>query len=469
MHCALCIEKENLLMRVFTDIEGLMYYANVHLMLDELDIVLVRNQILDLLQIKDYIISEIDYDSVESLTEPSTLLAPILEYAVGANIVSADETLFLASKIMGMLILRPSDLIDVYNGYIKKPQRFSEWFFDYNVKSNYFDSISQHNRHWEAKGTTGKLEVAILNSDISFDKSNKYPECDICIENEGWSGSINHTLRTVPVVLGDQDWFWYFEKSTTIAHKIVIANNHHTKAKFDINSLELLFDFNAVMPHYFVGFDTDASTHSHQHLVGGYKLMPLFKAKTLKTYRSALYPLVEIGLVDWYNTVIRLVGVDKKYILECARYILSYYQTQFGETGFAACLRKDKEGKLILELTLTTGNGHLDNVLKSDIISVIDNLGVVHLDSNVASDIKEIEQFLTKEVKFVSEKLPSHLEKYKPMIEKLLKEVGSSKITPLESELNVRDEINAQCETMLKSIAVYTPEQVDEFFKGLMA
>jgi len=445
-------------MRVFNDVEGLIYYANVHLMLDELDIVLVRNQLLDLLKLENYIISEIDCEMIENLNEPSTLLNPILEYAVGAGIVQSDNVDTLASKIMGLLILRPSDIVNVVNGGLRKPQKITEWFYDYNIKSNYINILEQaHNKHWEAKGTTGKIEVAILQESTFKDSDTKYPECDICIENEGFHAHNKHTLRTVPIVLGEQDdWFWYYVSRNAIAHQINIVNNNHTKSKWDISSLDLLFDFNDILPHFFVGF-LQSIHQKHQHLIGGYKLLPLFKAKLSQVFKCAEFPLVEIGRVDWYSTVLRISGVEKKYMLECTKTILQKWTSMDSNNTFGACLHKDKEGKFVLELFLNNNNVG-QSILKSDVVTLLDIMGVVHLDSNLIKDIGEMERYLTKEIKYIPDRLPTNLTHYKSLIEKLVKEVGNSKLTALEAELTLKDEINLQCEELLKGMQAFDIE-----------
>jgi UDPglucose--hexose-1-phosphate uridylyltransferase len=438
-------------MRVFNDIEGLIYYANVHLMLDELDIVLIRNQVLDELRIKDYIISQVDYASIENLTEPSTLLAPILEYAVSQGITTTDQMDEFASKIMGLLVMRPSDLIDIFGGF-KKPQKVSEWFYDYNIKSGYIKINQSRYKHWDAKGTVGKLEVSILNHTKESEGCvDSYPECDICIENEGHHNHRRHTLRTVPVVIGKQDWFWYYVQDSILSHQIVVANNNHIKAKLSEDSLDWLFDFGQVMPHYFVACDSNTASNEHQHLIGGYKMLPLFRAKNRLELKCAKYPLVELGIVDWYSTVLRIVGVDRVRMLECGKAVVREW-LGYGNT-FGACLHKDKEGKFILEISLSNSNGHAVPFRNTE-LGILDILGMVYLDGITSDDLSDIERYITKEVKYSPDKLSVNLASHQSIVDKLVRDVGSSKISALEAQLNIKDELNAASEKLLSSMAI---------------
>ena len=42
-----------------------------------------------------------------------------------------------------------------------------------------------------------------------------YPKCTICHENEGFAGRDKRTLRTLPVTLGGESWFWQFSPTAT--------------------------------------------------------------------------------------------------------------------------------------------------------------------------------------------------------------------------------------------------------------
>ena len=48
---------------------------------------------------------------------------------------------------------------------------------------------------------------------------------------------------------------------------------------------------------------------------------------------------------------------------------------------------------------------------------------------------------------------------HKNMIERLVKAVGSSKISPVEAKLNIKDEINRVCEEILVNTAVFKPDE----------
>ena len=61
-------------------------------------------------------------------------------------------------------------------------------------------------------------------------------------------------------------------------------------------------------------------------------------------------------------------------------------------------------------------------------------------------------KILTKELNL---KTAGNLDKHLRMIQKLMKEVGTTKLSPIEAALDVKEVINNTLESALKDIAVY--------------
>ena len=78
-------------MLIYPSVESLLYYAQSHLLLDDLDVVWARNLILDELKLTDYVQYEVDYEAIESLDRPDTVLAPLVNYAVDNGIITEDK------------------------------------------------------------------------------------------------------------------------------------------------------------------------------------------------------------------------------------------------------------------------------------------------------------------------------------------------------------------------------------------
>ena len=85
-------------MIIYPSIEGLLYYAQAHLLLDDLDVVYVRNRILDELKLTDYEEYEVDYEAIEAMTAPDEVLNPIVNYAVENGIIQGMTETTLVPK-----------------------------------------------------------------------------------------------------------------------------------------------------------------------------------------------------------------------------------------------------------------------------------------------------------------------------------------------------------------------------------
>jgi UDPglucose--hexose-1-phosphate uridylyltransferase len=375
---------------------------------------------------------------------------------------------------MSILSKRPSELADMYTSAAKNPQKASDWYYDYSIKSNYINITElDTNKHWEGKGTAGKLEF-VINVAKLLDKplEGKYPMCELCLENEGYAPLNRHNMRTIPLELCGKPWFWQFVKRGIIGHHSLIVNNDHLPHT-DVQMLAALFDYNDLVPHYFIGClgkGTQPKSQQHQHFEGGYKTMPLFKAKSLVTYRSSLYPLVEISQVEWYCTTLRIVGADRRRIIDCGQAILQAWSHVDTGNWASVCVRRDKEGKSILEIILHrpgSADSQAWHNVKADGVSLMDMLGVVELRGSLDSELTEIERFLTKEVKLVMDKLPAHLQQHASMIAKLVKDAGSSKTTALEAQLMIRDELHTLIESMLSNHIALDDKAMQSFLDKL--
>lgn len=455
-------------------VQKLVVYASVHLNLDELDITCVRNALLSELDITEYALYQVSEDDISGYTEPSALVEPIVEYALQKEIIVDSEYDSFASKIMGLLSKKASELaLEFENAthsssdFAKGISKATEWFYDYNKKNGYVSDVNiAKNKHWDAKGTRGKIEVVVNKTNKLENVSGEYPQCEYCSENQGYARTLKSNLRSLPIELGGEQWLWSYSQYSIIYHQILLANTQHQKHKVDRSTIKKMFDFNKALPHYFVACNI-ANDKQHEHFVGGQKIMPIFRAEVLQPLKSTVHPLIEIGQVDWYCNVFRLVGVDEKRLIDCTDDFVQTWYSLGKNNKVGLCVRKDKIGKYIVEISLQSGD-HGASIVKQDKVNMLDILGVVSIDSNIDQDMEEIEQYVTKEIKFAADKLPDNLKKYKTSMEKLLKEVGTSKVGKLEAHLNVRDEINILCEDLLKGIKSFaSASQKEEFSKKL--
>jgi len=484
-------------MVIYQNIASLLHYANVNLDLDELDTVWARNLLLSELKLTGYIDYEIDEAAVEELKCPDTLLDPITAYAVTQGVITADHKESFETRIMNILMRRPGEIADTFERVrSKNPQRAGDWLYDSCIKANYVKlSAISKNKHWDAKGTKGKLEVTI--NTAKPEKSNKdtaaaltaknenYPLCVICKENEGFDNgvTVRQNLRTIPLTLGGEEWFWQFSPYSYYNQHMIACNRYHVPMDVNAAAIGKLFDFIDYMPHYFIGCNASlprigGSILTHDHFQGGYKQLPMQKAPIRVKMASDEFKLLEVGIIDWYNNALRISGTHRQMVLDLAVKVSDAWAKYSDEAaGVVAAtgetrhnsnspiVRKDG-GKYVCELILRnnrTDDKYPDGIfhahpefhhIKSEAIGLIEAQGLFILPGRLDRQLGEVVGYITREVKFSADKLTPDMVMFKGMIERLI-EANKGKPTKLEAELAVRDEVNRVCENILVNTAVF--------------
>lgn len=488
-------------MLIYPSVESLLYYAQTNLLLDDLDVIWARNLILDELKLHDYVQYEVDYEAIEALDRPDTVLEPLVNYAVENGIITEDKREYFAGKLMNIVSKRPGEVTDIFNDlHRKSPVKAFDWLYDYGIKSDYVKLTKiNENIKWEAKGTRGKLEITI--NVCRPEKNNKktaealkatktdYPACTICKENEGYAygSQIRQTLRTVPIELGGEEWFWQFSPYAYFNQHGIAVNSEHTPMKVDGSTFVKLCDFVDFMPGYFIGCNAalprvGGSVLTHDHFQGGAKILPMQKAPALIKLKCKEYPYIDMCIVDWYNSVLRLQCSNREKLIEFARKVNDAWadyndesidiisKTDEQHNAITPIVRK-VEDKYIIDIVLRnnrTSKEYPDGIfhahpeyhnIKSESIGLIEAMGLFVLPGRLAAQTALIEKYLTKEERYSEAKLPEDMKCHKDMIERLLKAAGSSKLTAVEAKLNVKDEINRVCEEILINTAVFKPTE----------
>ena len=488
------------------EIEKLLAYGQVHLLLDELDVPYVRNTLIAELKITECIPHEAEMGEIEEMTVPNPALEPIIARAIESKIITEAGSAAFSDKIMNLLTKRPSEINDMfYNLKQKSPQKAFEWLYDYSIKSGYINYAEiQKNRHWEAKGTKGKIEITVNrsrpeknNKDIekaASEKGERYPLCPLCKENEGYVGKgvSRKTLRTVPMLLDGEDWFWQFSPYSYFNQHGIAINGAHTPMRVDRNTFAKLLAFTDFVPSYFIGCNASlprigGSVLAHDHFQGGRSPMPMFKAPILKSLKSAAFPYIKIEMLDWYNSVIRISYTTKCHLADFAEHLRAGWEAYtnkdagiIASTGevkhnaMAVVARKMQDGNYCFDLILRNNRtseefpdgifaAHPENrPIKSEAVGIIESLGLFILPGRLDAQLEKIERFLTKEARYSAARVDADLAAFSDIIAKLIKEAGSAKLSAMEAHLNVKDEVNRICEEILYDTAVFKKDEAGQ-------
>lgn len=148
-------------------IEKLLVYGEENNLLGEWDSVQARNEIRDILKIKEAPAEEFKtYTEDEIPEEPQPILDGLLEYAVEKSIINdtITEKDQLDTEIMGALTPRQSEIAERFyttanNIAIKAA---ADQYYEFAQKSNYIrKSRIDKNLNWKSETEYGQLEITI--------------------------------------------------------------------------------------------------------------------------------------------------------------------------------------------------------------------------------------------------------------------------------------------------------------------
>ena len=137
-------------------------------------------------------------------------------------------------------------------------------------------------------------------------------------------------------------------------------------------------------PHYFLGSNADlpivgGSILAHDHFQGGNYEFAMAKAPIEQTYSIKGYEEVEVGIVKWPMSVLRLTGSDENKIIDLADHILTTWRGYTDEKAFIYAETDGEPHNTITPIARKVGEEYqLDLVLRNNITTKEHPLGVYH-------------------------------------------------------------------------------------------
>ena len=384
-------------MKIETCIDSLVSYAMNCGLAEPCDHVVLVNRLLDLLRMDDYTPSE------EILSEDlEEILAGILEYAVENGLCDDGITAkdIFDTRIMGALTPMPREVIGVFRYlYEQDPEAATDWYYKFSCDTDYIRRyrISKDMR-WKYASAYGEMDITINLSKPEKDPKaiaaaknapqNAYPKCQLCVENEGYAGRMNHPARAnhriIPIEICGQDWCLQYSPYVYYNEHCIVFNSQHIPMKIDQSAFEKLLDFVAAFPHYFVGSNADlpivgGSILSHEHFQGGHYTFAMETAPVEQELKFAGFEDVQAGIVKWPMSVIRLDGHDPKRLAELGGKILSCWRGYSDESVGVIAFSDGEPHNTITPIARRRGDlFELDLVLRCNITTEEHPLGVFH-------------------------------------------------------------------------------------------
>ena len=359
--------------------------------------------------------AEFEIDEIEKLAEgidkttidDGTFLEGVLkeldDYAAANGLIENDSVVYrdlFDTKLMGALTERPSAVIKKFNEkYAVSPEAATEYYYNFSRNTDYIRRyrISKDVK-WTAETEYGDLDITINLSKPEKDpkaiaaarnaKQSGYPKCQLCWENEGYSGRVDHPAREnhriIPVTIQNSKWGFQYSPYVYYNEHCIVFNSRHIPMKIEHNTFCKLFDFVKQFPHYFVGSNADlpivgGSILSHDHFQGGHYTFAMAKAPVERSFSVKGFEDVESGIVKWPMSVIRLSAKNSDRVIELADVILNKWRAYSDEAAFIFAETDGTPHNTITPIARKRGeNYELDLVLRNNITTDEHPLGVYH-------------------------------------------------------------------------------------------
>ena len=384
-------------MRIEACIDSLVSYAMNKGLAEPVDHQVLINRLLDLLRLDDYTPSE------EPMSEDlEEILAGILDYACEKGLCDDNITArdLFDTRIMGALTPMPREVIRTFNEkYAADPVAATDWYYDFSCNTDYIRRYRiARDMRWKYDSPYGQLDITINLSKPEKDPKaiaaaknapqSSYPKCQLCRENEGYAGRMNHPAREnhriIPITIGGKDWCLQYSPYVYYNEHCIVFNSQHIPMKIDRPAFEKLLDFVTAFPHYFVGSNADlpivgGSILSHEHFQGGHYTFAMETAPIEEEVSFVGYEDVKAGIVNWPMSVIRLTCDDPQRIAELGEKILNLWREYTDAEAFIFAHTDGEPHNTITPIARRRGSAYeMDLVLRNNITTDEHPLGVFH-------------------------------------------------------------------------------------------
>ncbi len=268
----------------------------------------------------------------------------------------------IAMRVMGLLMPKPSQVAARFNASLAEddPREATDDFYRICCDAGYVRRAAiARNVKWQTATQWGDLEITINLSKPEKDPreiaaagaakndGEKYPACQLCIQNEGYPGRgaaaaggahpARQNLRIVPIELAGERWGLQYSPYAYFNEHCIAMSATHRPMHIDRSALEHLLDFVDLVPHYFIGSNADlpivgGSILSHDHYQGGDHVFPMMRAQVADTFTMPAFPQVMGEVLRWPMSVLRLRGDDRAAVLDAAVHVIDAWRAWSDES-----------------------------------------------------------------------------------------------------------------------------------------
>ena len=452
---------------------------------------------LDRIYLKNRIMSLVGEEGVDQPVKKEGLLAlkdQLVELALAngqiEGTMAAQDS--LGATLMDLITPSPSQVNHhFWELYRQSKEDAIADFYSLSKRNDYIkvEAIAQ-NIAFEAETAYGPLEITINLSKPEKDpkeiatarlaKPSHYPACQLCMENEGYQGRLDHPARAnhriIRFDMDGHDWGFQYSPYAYFNEHCIFLDSQHVPMAISRKTFERLLTIVETFPGYFAGSNADlpivgGSILTHDHYQGGRHTFPMELAGIDQAFTIPGFERVQVGIVRWPMSVLRLQSENKEEIVDLADHILESWRgysdpavqvlaSSNGEAHHTITpIARIREGKFELDLVLRdnqTSEEHPDGIyhphadvqhIKKENIGLIEVMGLAILPPRLKEELKLVQRYLLGEVDGVA--------KYHQEWAADLKATHPSITEEAEAEAIVRESVGQIFARVLEDAGVY--------------
>ena len=401
-------------------------------------------QEMDRIYLKNRVMSRIGEEGLDAPAHRADLISlkdKLVEIAVAngkiQDSMAAKDS--LGAELMDWLTPSPSQV----NHRFQETYRHSKEdaiadFYALSKRNDYIkvEAIAQ-NIAFEAETPYGSLEITINLSKPEKDpkdiaaaklaKASHYPACQLCFENEGYQGRLDHPARAnhriIRFDMDGHDWGFQYSPYAYFNEHCIFLDSQHVPMAISRKTFERLLTIVETFPGYFAGSNADlpivgGSILTHDHYQGGRHTFPMELAPVEDNYSIEGFEAVSVGIVNWPMSVLRLQSDNKAQLIDLADHILKTWRgysdpavqvlaTSDGQPHHTITpIARIRDGNYELDLVLRdnqTSPEHPDGIyhphadvqhIKKENIGLIEVMGLAILPPRLKKELKQVQDYL---------------------------------------------------------------------------
>ena len=334
--------------------------------------------------------------------ELEDILKGLLDIAVDKGLIEdsiVNRDLF-DTRLMNAITPRPGEVIRKYQElFARSPKDATDWFYKFCGDSDYIRRYrAKKDVKWTVDTDFGELDITINLAKPEKDPKaiaaaakmaqSSYPKCQLCVENMGYAGRLNHparqTLRIMPITINGSEWGFQYSPYGYYNEHCILLNGEHVPMAINEDCFKKMFDFISQYPHYMIGSNADlpivgGSILSHDHYQGGNYEFAMAKAPIEKAFKFKGFEDVEAGIVKWPMSVIRLRCANHKRLTQLSSKILAAWRAYTDEAAFVFAKTDGVPHNTITPIARKKGDSfEIDLVLRNNITTDEHPMGVYH-------------------------------------------------------------------------------------------